>query len=414
MVEGRRLLPGLRAQLHGLGRRRDRRPAGDPQPPGLPGAARRRCAVAQPHLPLPDGRQRLRHHRPPRRRPGVGRPRRRGRPDRGRARARHPGHRRSRAQPHLGPAPVVPRGAGVTDRQPGAGPLPLPAGPGQRRRRAAQRLAQRVRRLGVDPRAGGGRGPRRVVPAPVLPRPAGPELDEPRGMGGPGQDTAVLAGPRRRRVPHRRRARDVQEAGRRGGARLHRRRPAVRPGRRARRAPDDPRDPRPLPGAGGHRRARGAQRRPVRALRAVGRAAPGGRHPAGREPLRRGRGARRDRGLPGGGGLRGGRGVVVAVRPRPVPPRVPVRRGPGRAGAGAGDGPGAARAARRGVHLQRRRAGAARRGPARRGPPRRRLAPRRRRPRRLPRPAALGGGPACLRVHHRRARGCRYPRATPP
>ena len=199
-----------------------------------------------------------------------------------------------------------------------------------------------------------------------------------------------------------------------GRARRRRRRPAVRPGRRARRAPDDPRDTRPLPGAGGHRRARGAQRRPVRALRAVGRAAPGGRHPAGREPVRRGRGARRDRGLPGGGGLRGGRGVVVAVRPRPVPPRVPVRHGPGRAGAGAGDGPGAARAARRGVHLQRRRAGAARRRPARRGAPRRRLAPRRRRPRRLPRPAALGGGPACVRVHHRRAVAADPRGATPP
>ena len=80
---------------------------------------------------------------------------------------------------------------------------------------AAQRLAQRLRRLRVDPRAVARRGPRRVVPAPVLPRPARPELDEPGGLGGPGQDAAVLAGPRRRRVPHRRRARHVQAARRR-------------------------------------------------------------------------------------------------------------------------------------------------------------------------------------------------------
>ena len=134
-----------------------------------------------------------------------------------------------------------------------------------------------------------------------------------------------------------------------------------------------------------------------------GRAAPGRRHPAGREPLRRRRGAGGDRGLPGGGRLGRGRGVVAAVRPRPVAAGLALRcrrRGPG---AGAGDGPGAARAARCGVRLQRRRAGAARRRPARRGPPRRRLAPRGGQPRRLPRAAALGGGPAGVRVHHRRA-----------
>jgi hypothetical protein len=193
-----------------------------------------------------------------------------------------------------------------------------------------------------------------------------------------------------------------------------RRRPAVRPGRRARRAPDDPCDARPLPGAGGHRRARGAQRGPVRALRAVGRAAPGRRHPAGREPVRRGRGARRDRGLPGGGGLRGGRGVVVAVRPRPVPPRLPVRHGPGRAGPGARDGPGAARAS-----------------PARRTsttatswgcptppcPARRAATPSGTTARTAATAAASrspGRRPARLRVHHRRALAAGYPRVRRP
>ena len=53
-----------------------------------------------------------------------------------------------------------------------------------------------------------------------------------------------------------------------------------------------------------------------------------------------------------------------------------LRRRRRRACAGPGDGAGAARAARRGLPLQRRGAGAARRRPARRGPPRRRVAPR--------------------------------------
>ena len=67
---------------------------------------------------------------------------------------------------------------------------------------------------GTDAATDGGADQRRdrprVVPAPVLPRPARPELDEPRGVGGPGADAAVLAGPRGRRVPHRRGARNVQ------------------------------------------------------------------------------------------------------------------------------------------------------------------------------------------------------------
>ena len=69
------------------------------------------------------------------------------------------------------------RGSGAAlaspTRQPGTRPLPLPEGPGRRRRGAAQQLAQRVRRVGVDPRAGARRGPGRVVPAPVL-RPPSP------------------------------------------------------------------------------------------------------------------------------------------------------------------------------------------------------------------------------------------------
>ena len=48
-------------------------------------------------------------------------------------------------------APVVPGGARGRPRQPGAGPLPVPARPGRRRRRAAEQLAVQLPRLVVDP-----------------------------------------------------------------------------------------------------------------------------------------------------------------------------------------------------------------------------------------------------------------------
>ena len=66
-------------------------------------------------------------------------------------------------------------------RRPGsprASPVHLPRRPGRRRRRAAQRLAVRLRRPGLDP---AGRRRRPVVPAPVRPRAARPGLDQPGG-----------------------------------------------------------------------------------------------------------------------------------------------------------------------------------------------------------------------------------------
>ena len=87
--------------------------------------------------------------------------------------------------------------------------------------------------------------------------------------------------------------------------------------------------------------------------------------------------------------------------------------GPVGHGPGAGDGAGAARAARRGLPLQRRRAGAARRRPARRGAPRRRVAPRRGQPRRLPRAAAVGGRPVRRTGSPPASPGCRSPTTTP-
>ena len=57
--------------------------------------------------------------------------------------ARHQDHHRHRPEPRLGPAAVVRRCAGRPGRLGGAGPLPLPARPGRRRRAAAERLDRR-------------------------------------------------------------------------------------------------------------------------------------------------------------------------------------------------------------------------------------------------------------------------------
>ena len=80
-----------------------------------------------------------------------------------------------------------------------------------------------------------------------------------------------------------------------------------------------------------------------------------------------GRAARRGHPLAGRRGGDAGAGVLGAVQPRPPAARDPLRRGRGRAPAGAGGGAAAAGPAGRGLPLQRRRAGPARRRPARRG-----------------------------------------------
>ena len=112
-------------------------------------------------------------------------------------------------------------------RQPRPGPLPVPPGARRARRAAAQRLALGVRRSGL-----GARARRRVVPPPVRRRAARPRLDEPGGPRRVRVDPPVLARPRHRRVPDRRRA-------------------------RAREGPDDARPGRP---AGGPMAAIGAKR----------------------------------------------------------------------------------------------------------------------------------------------------------
>ena len=66
--------------------------------------------------------------------------------------ARAAGDRRPRAQPHLRAAhPLVPGGARGGARQPRARTLPVPRRPGRARRAAAERLADRLRRPGLDP-----------------------------------------------------------------------------------------------------------------------------------------------------------------------------------------------------------------------------------------------------------------------
>ena len=153
-------------------------------------------------------------------------------------RARPPRHRRHRPEPHVRRASVVPeRDRGSEPSRPRAIHLPARA-----RRRAAERLDLRLRRACLDAR----RGQRRVVPPPLRARAARPGLAQPGRPAGLRGRSAVLARPRHRRLPDRRRAGALQGAGlprgaRAGGAdavrRLAHRSPAARAAR-------------PLPAAG--------------------------------------------------------------------------------------------------------------------------------------------------------------------
>ena len=86
-------------------------------------------------------------------------------------------------------------------------------GRGPRRRAAPDRLGERLRRTGLDPRDRAGRTARPVVPAPVRAGAARSRLDR---AGGPRRvrvDPAVLVRSRRGRLPDRRRARPRQGPG---------------------------------------------------------------------------------------------------------------------------------------------------------------------------------------------------------
>ena len=105
-----------------------------------------------------------------------------------------------RREPHQRPARVV-RGLAVLEGQrPARLLLVAPAARGLRRRRARRRADQLglgLLRAGVDL----GRGHRRVLPARLRPRAARAELGEPAAARGGLLDDAVVARPRRRRLP---------------------------------------------------------------------------------------------------------------------------------------------------------------------------------------------------------------------
>ena len=155
-MAARRHLPGLPAQLRGLGRRRRRRPARHHRAPRLsrPRRPRRRCAVAVADLSVARARPGLRRQRPRARRPAVRdrggfRPPRRGRPS-----ARHPGRARPGHEPHERPAPLV-RGLARAARRPARGLVPVARPIGLRPRPASRSRRTTGSRTSVA-RAGNG------------------------------------------------------------------------------------------------------------------------------------------------------------------------------------------------------------------------------------------------------------------
>ena len=105
---------------------------------------------------------------------------------------------------------------------------------GMRGRRPGRRADQLAVVL-LRPDVGVRRGQRRVLPAPVRPQAARPQLGEPRGPAGGLRDDAVVARPRGRRLPHGRHQHDLQGRRRRTGTCTTARRCPGRPSATARR-----------------------------------------------------------------------------------------------------------------------------------------------------------------------------------
>ena len=161
--------------------------------------------------------------------------------------------------------------------------LVAPAAPWLPRRRARGR-ADQLARLLLRLHLGVGRGDRGVLPAPVRPQAAGPQLGEPRGARGRVRDDALVGRPRRRRLPDGRHQPHLQGGAPRRLAARRRRAPRPVPvrGRHRRTTPTGPRlarvPPRDARGRPGRRRAR-------RRGAAVG-GGDAGRHPrAGARPI---------------------------------------------------------------------------------------------------------------------------------
>ena len=186
-------------------RRRRRLPRADREA-RLSAVARRRLRLAAADVSVAAARRRLRHRRllrhPSRLRDGgrLPRVRRPGAP------ARHPRDRRPGDEPHLVRPSVVPGVAQRPDRAEGR--LVRLVGHGRAVSRRADHL-RRHRGVQLDPRPGA----RAVLLAPLLPSPAGPQLREPGRAGGDAGRAALLARPRHRRLPARRRSLSLRGGG---------------------------------------------------------------------------------------------------------------------------------------------------------------------------------------------------------
>ena len=193
---------------------------------------RRGLALAR--VPLTAGRQRLRHQRLPRHRPQLRHPGRLRRAARGRPRAGHEADHGPGREPHLRRAPVV-RGVPLEPRRPQARLVLVAAAPTRLRTRAAGGRTDELALvlLGFDLAVRRAHG--RVLPAPVLAEATRPQLGEPGGARRHPRDDAVVARPRRRRLPHGRDQRHLE--GHRPAGRADRSRSPDEPGARRRPPP---------------------------------------------------------------------------------------------------------------------------------------------------------------------------------
>ena len=145
-------------------------------------------------LPLAAARRRLRHRGLPRRAPGLRHAARLPHVPARRPRPRPAGDHRARAEPHLGPAPVVPARPPGRARQPRPQLLRL-----ERHARPLHRRAHHLQGL-RDLQLDLGPGRRRVLLAPLLLPPARPELRQSGGAAGDVQRRRLLARDGRRRA----------------------------------------------------------------------------------------------------------------------------------------------------------------------------------------------------------------------
>ena len=206
MVQAGGLLRDPHPRLLRRQRRRLRRLPRPDREARLPAVARHRLHLAAAVLPVAAARRRLRHRRlHATSTPTTATVDDVQRADRRRPRAAHPGDRRPGHEPHLERSPVVP-GVALEPGQPQARLVRVVG-----HRRPLQGRADHLHRH-RDVQLDLGPGRRRLLLAPVLLPPAGPQLRQPRGPGGDARGPALLARPRARRLPARRRARTCSSA----------------------------------------------------------------------------------------------------------------------------------------------------------------------------------------------------------